>query len=52
MPDKYHGLTDKEQRYRQRYVDLMVNPEVRRASLYCAAKQCLSFGVIWTSWAF
>ena len=31
LPDKYHGLTDKEQRYRQRYVDLMVNPEVRRA---------------------
>ena len=31
MPDKYHGLSDKEQRYRQRYVDLMVNPEARRA---------------------
>ena len=31
LPDKYHGLSDKEQRYRQRYVDLMVNPEVKRA---------------------
>ncbi|MEM7735187.1 MAG: lysine--tRNA ligase [Deinococcota bacterium] len=31
LPDKYHGLTDKEQRYRQRYVDLMVNPDSRRA---------------------
>jgi lysyl-tRNA synthetase class 2 len=31
LPDKYHGLTAKEQRYRQRYLDLMVNPEVRRA---------------------
>ena len=31
LPDKYHGLADKELRYRQRYVDLMVNPEVRRA---------------------
>ncbi|HKI56100.1 MAG TPA: lysine--tRNA ligase [Trueperaceae bacterium] len=31
LPDKYHGLTDKEARYRQRYLDLMVNPEVRRA---------------------
>ena len=31
LPDKYHGLTDKEQRYRQRYLDLMVNPESRRA---------------------
>jgi lysyl-tRNA synthetase class 2 len=29
MPDKYHGLTDKELRYRQRYVDLIANPEVR-----------------------
>ena len=31
LPDKYHGLADKEQRYRQRYLDLMVNPEVKRA---------------------
>jgi lysyl-tRNA synthetase class 2 len=30
LPDKYHGLSDKEQRYRQRHLDLMVNPEVRR----------------------
>ncbi len=30
MPEKFHGLTDKETRYRQRYVDLIVNPEVRR----------------------
>ena len=29
LPDKFHGLTDTEQRYRQRYVDLMVNEEVR-----------------------
>ncbi len=29
LPDKYHGLKDKEMRYRQRYVDLIVNPEVR-----------------------
>lgn len=29
MPEKFHGLTDTEQRYRMRYVDLMVNPEVR-----------------------
>lgn len=31
LPEKFHGLTDKEARYRQRYVDLIVNPEVRRA---------------------
>jgi len=29
LPEKWHGLTDVEARYRQRYVDLMVNPEVR-----------------------
>ena len=29
LPDKHHGLTDTEQRYRQRYVDLIINPEVR-----------------------
>ena len=31
LPEKFHGLTDVETRYRQRYVDLIVNPEVRRA---------------------
>ena len=30
LPEKFHGLTDKELRYRQRYVDLMVNPEVKK----------------------
>lgn len=30
LPEKFHGLTDKETRYRQRYVDLIVNPEVRK----------------------
>ena len=30
LPEKFHGLTDKEARYRQRYVDLIMNPEVRR----------------------
>ena len=29
LPEKYHGLTDQEMRYRQRYVDLIVNPEVK-----------------------
>ena len=29
LPDKYHGLADQEMRYRQRYVDLIVNPESR-----------------------
>jgi lysyl-tRNA synthetase class 2 len=30
LPDKWHGLADQETRYRQRYVDLIVNPESRR----------------------
>jgi len=30
LPEKFHGLTDRELRYRQRYVDLIVNPEVKR----------------------
>jgi len=30
LPDKYHGLQDQEMRYRQRYVDLIMNEEVRR----------------------
>ena len=30
LPEKFHGLQDKELRYRQRYVDLIVNPESRR----------------------
>ncbi len=29
LPEKFHGLTDKELRYRQRYVDLIMNPEVK-----------------------
>jgi lysyl-tRNA synthetase, class II len=29
LPDKWHGLTDVAKRYRQRYVDLIINPEVR-----------------------
>ena len=30
LPEKFHGLQDKELRFRQRYVDLMVNPEVKK----------------------
>ena len=30
LPEKFHGLKDVDMRYRQRYVDLIVNPEVRR----------------------
>jgi len=33
LPEKYHGLRDIETRYRQRYLDLMVNPEVKERFL-------------------
>jgi lysyl-tRNA synthetase class 2 len=33
LPDKYHGLSDQEQRFRQRYVDLIVNEDARRIFL-------------------
>lgn len=33
LPEKYHGLKDTDLRYRQRYVDLIVNPEVKEAFL-------------------
>ncbi len=30
LPEKFHGMTDQEQRYRQRYVDLITNPDARK----------------------
>ncbi len=47
LPEKWHGLTDMEVRYRQRYVDLMVNPRVReiferRARLVGAIREFLN----------
>ena len=33
LPEKFHGLTDKEVRYRQRYVDLIMNPEVKQTMI-------------------
>ena len=42
LPDKYHGLVDQEMRYRQRYVDLIVNPEVREVfRIRAATVQCI-----------
>ena len=34
LPDKWHGLTDIEKRYRQRYLDLIVNPHSKNCLLY------------------
>ena len=46
LPEKFHGLSDVEVRYRQRYVDLVVNPEVRevfrkRSALVAAVRRFL-----------
>jgi len=41
LPEKWHGLKDVELRYRQRYVDLIVNPEVR--DLFKVRTQVISF---------
>ncbi|MDL5048164.1 lysine--tRNA ligase [Oscillatoria amoena NRMC-F 0135] len=47
LPDKWHGLADQEQRYRQRYVDLIVNDDVRevfkkRSALVAGIREFLS----------
>ncbi len=47
MPEKWHGLQDVETRYRQRYLDLIANPEVRpvfvkRARIIAALRQALT----------
>jgi lysyl-tRNA synthetase, class II len=41
LPDKFHGLTDQEIRYRQRYIDLMVNQETR--ALFIARSKIINF---------
>ena len=41
LPDKWHGLTDIEKRYRQRYVDLIVNPHSK--SVFKTRAKCISF---------
>ncbi len=33
LPEKYHGLTDTEERYRHRYLDMIINPESRRIAV-------------------
>ncbi len=47
LPEKFHGLTDKEIRYRQRYVDLIMNPEVKdtftkRSKIIAAMRQYMA----------
>ncbi|PQP93779.1 lysine--tRNA ligase chloroplastic/mitochondrial isoform X2 [Prunus yedoensis var. nudiflora] len=52
LPDKYHGLTDVDKRYRQRYVDMIANPEVadvfrKRAKIVSEIRRAVeSFGFI------
>jgi lysyl-tRNA synthetase class 2 len=47
LPDKFHGLTDEEEKLRRRYLDIMLNPEVRemvekRAKFWQAIREFLS----------
>ncbi|MBW2966067.1 lysine--tRNA ligase [Candidatus Woesearchaeota archaeon] len=47
LPEKFHGLRDEEIRYRQRYIDLIMNPEVKevflkRAKIYQAIREFLN----------
>ena len=51
LPEKFHGLTDKEIRYRQRYVDLIMNPESKRNFEIRSQFVALSCAAIWTVWA-
>ena len=41
LPDKWHGLTDIEKRYRQRYLDLIVNPKSKK--VFKTRAKCISF---------
>ena len=41
LPDKWHGLTDIEKRYRQRYLDLIVNPHSK--NVFKTRAKCISF---------
>ena len=47
LPDKFHGLADVEQRYRQRYVDLIVTPEAR-AKVFVADRSSPRSAAGWT----
>ncbi|MBO6959835.1 MAG: lysine--tRNA ligase [Prochlorococcus marinus CUG1438] len=45
LPDKWHGLTDIEKRYRQRYLDLIVNPHSK--NVFKTRARCISFIRTW-----
>ena len=46
LPEKFHGLTDTEMRYRQRYVDLIANPEVKEYGYGIMMAQYITMGLI------
>ena len=48
LPEKFHGLTNTDTRYRQRYVDLIVNPRGSVTHLLNVPKLSVQFAVIWT----
>ena len=48
LPEKFHGLTDTDTRYRQRYVDLIMNPEVQDTFIKRSKIISAVSAVIWT----
>lgn len=50
LPDKYHGLKDVELRYRQRYVDLIVNPEVQQTFIKTFADHSIDAALPGFAW--
>ena len=52
LPEKWHGLKDTDMRYRQRYVDLIVNPEVRDTFEKRSARSCARSAASWTGRGF
>ena len=51
LPEKWHGLKDVDLRYRQRYLDLIVNPEVKQVLCSAAGLSRVCAGS-WMAWVF
>ncbi len=49
LPEKFHGLTDQEQKYRQRYLDLITNEETRKTFMRALARSSRRSALSWSS---
>jgi lysyl-tRNA synthetase class 2 len=52
LPEKFHGLTDQEQKYRQRYLDLITNEDSRRTFIVRSrsSRPCASSSLRTATW--